>query len=93
MKIVFHPSVTKSVHLQLLHLRTFSLGRRPEGKDDFAVYLAVVSAAVRTGHESCVLYFSRVTLVAVFGAWVPPYYFEPILQLEQGASDDCEAFS
>ena len=52
MKIVFHPWVTKSVHLQLLQRGAFSLGRRLDGKGDSAAYQAVISAAVRTGYHS-----------------------------------------
>ena len=34
LEIVFHPWVTKFVHLQFLRLGTFPLGRRLEGKGD-----------------------------------------------------------
>ena len=85
------------MHLQFLRLGTFSLGRRLEGKCDFAAYQPMISVLVCTGHHSGVLYVSRVILpsrnvvqeMQVFGAWpVSPCCLEPILLLEQGAGDD-----
>ena len=52
----------KFVHLQFLHLGTFPLGKRLEGKGDFAVYQPMISVAVCTGHRSGVQYVSRVML-------------------------------
>ena len=52
LEIVFHPWVTKFVHLQFLRLGTFPLGRRLEGKGDFAAYQPMISVAVCTGHHS-----------------------------------------
>ena len=52
LRIVFHPLVTKFLHLQFLRLETFSIGRRLEGKGDFAVYHPMISVAVCTGHHS-----------------------------------------
>ena len=51
LKIVFHPWVMKSVHVQLLRLQTFSL-RRFDGKGDFAAYQPMINALVRIGHHS-----------------------------------------
>ena len=51
---IFHPWVTKFVHLQFLRLGTFPLGRTLEGKGDFAAYQPMISVAVCTGHHSCV---------------------------------------
>ena len=51
LEIVFHPWVTKFVHLQFLRLGTFPLGRRLEGKGDFAAYQPTISIAVYTGHH------------------------------------------
>ena len=52
LKIAFYPWVTRFVHLQFLRLGTFPLGRRLEGKGDFAVYQPMISVAVCTGHHS-----------------------------------------
>ena len=52
LEIVFHPWVTKFVHLQFLRLGTFPPGRRLEGEGDFASYQPVISVAVCTGHHS-----------------------------------------
>ena len=43
LEIASHPWVTKFVHLQFLRLGTLSLGRRLEGKGDFAAYQPVIS--------------------------------------------------
>ena len=61
--IVFHPWVTKFVHLQFLRLGTFPLGRRLECKGDFAVYQPMISVAVCTGHHCGVVYISHVMLL------------------------------
>ena len=52
LEIVFHPWVSKFVHLQFLRLGTFPLGRRLEGKGDFAAYQPMLSVAVCTGHHT-----------------------------------------
>ena len=96
LEIVFHPWVTKFVHLQFLRLGTFPLRRRPESKGDFAAFQPMHSVAVCTGHLSIVKYISRVLLPSqdvaqeepVFGAWVSPCCLEPILLLEHGVDDD-----
>ena len=96
LEIVFHPWVTKFVHLQFLRLGTFLLGRRPGGKGDFAAYQPMIIVAVHTGHHPGVQYVSCVMLprqdvvqeVPVFAAWVSPCDLEPILLLEQGVGDD-----
>ena len=77
-------------------METFPLGRRLEGKGDFAAYQPMISVAVCTGHHCSVYCVSRVMLptqdvvqkVPVFGAWVPPSCLEPILLLEQDVGDD-----
>ena len=96
LKIVFHPWVTKFVHLQFLRPGTFPLGRRLEDKGDFAVCQLMISVAVCTGHHSGMWYVSHITLpnlgvvqeVPVFGAWVSPCCLEPILLLEQCIGND-----
>ena len=96
MKIVFHVWVIKFVHSQFLHLGTFPLWRRHEGKGDFAAYQPMISVAVCTGHYSAVLWVSCVMLpsqdvvqeVPVFRMWVSSCCIEPILVLEQGFVDD-----
>ena len=52
--------VTKLVHLQFLPVGTVPLGRRLEGKDDFAAYQPMVSVVVCTGHHSGVWFVSHV---------------------------------
>ena len=82
--------------LAVFRLRTFPLGRRLEGKGDFAAYQPMISVAVCTGHHSGMWYVSHITLpnlgvvqeVPVFGAWVSPCCLELILLLEQGVGDD-----
>ena len=51
LEIVLHSWVTTFVHLQFLRLGTFSLGRRLEGKCDFAAYQPMISVAMCTGHS------------------------------------------
>ena len=55
MEIVFHPWVTKFVHLEFLRLETFPLGRRLEGKGDFSAYQPMIRVTVCTGHHSRVM--------------------------------------
>ena len=84
------------MHLQFLRPGTFLLGRRLEGKGDFAAYQPMINVTVCTGHHSGVKCVSRVRLpsqgvvqeVPVFGAWVSPCCLEPILLLKQGVGDD-----
>ena len=52
LEIVFHPWVTKFVHLQFLRLETFPPERRLESKGDFAAYQPMISLTVCTGHYS-----------------------------------------
>ena len=96
LEIDFHPWVTKFVHFQFLRLGTFPLGRRLEGKGDFAAYQPMISVAISIWHHSGAWYVSRVMLpsqdvvqkVPVFGAWVSLCCLEPILLLEQCVGDD-----
>ena len=83
-EIAFHPWVTTFVHLQLLLLETFPLGRRLEGTGDFATYQSIISVVSRVTLPSQVV----VQEVPVFGAWVSPCCLEPILLLEHGVDDD-----
>ena len=62
LEIVFHPWVTQFVHMQFLRLGTFPLGKRLEGRGNFAAYQPMISVAVCTGHRSGVQYVSRVML-------------------------------
>ena len=52
LEIVLHPWVQKFVHLQFLRLGTFPLGRKLQGKGDFAAYQPMISLEVCTGHHS-----------------------------------------
>ena len=54
LNILFHLWVTKFVHLQLIHLGTFSLGRRFKDNVDFGAYLPMI-----TGHHSDVTLSTR----------------------------------
>ena len=65
LEIAFHLWVTKFVLLQFLRLEKFPVGRRLEGRGDFAAHQPMTSVAVCTGHHSGVLYVSCVTLCVV----------------------------
>ena len=82
LEIVFHPKVTKFVHLQFLRLGAFPLGRRLEGKGDFTAYQPMISVAVCTGSRVVLPSQDVVQEVPVVGAWVSPCCLEPILLLE-----------
>ena len=49
LEIVFHPWVMKNVHLQFVYLGTFALGRRLEGKGEFAAYQPMISVESALG--------------------------------------------